>query len=245
MSYASAIHEIDAGEFTVRSLLIQGRRFCLVWDTLTRPEDMDAFMETCDRQQCFVVYSHADWDHIQGTAALRSPLIVAHRECSQRFEGEAQRTLAEMQVRKPGKFDAVQLIPPDITFDRHLDIDLGGISVSLHALPGHTPDSIAAFIPAMKFLLIGDAVELPWPCVPAGCNLDKWIRALTQWREHKGVRTVIPSHGPTGGKELLDQTIAYLDALRRGCPPPLPGNVPPFYAKTYRDNLRNCNVCAS
>jgi glyoxylase-like metal-dependent hydrolase (beta-lactamase superfamily II) len=138
MSQASTIHEINTGDFSVRSVLIQGRRFCLIWDTLTHPRDMAQFAQAGTGQQCFVVYSHADWDHIQGTAALKNALVIGHRECHQRFQGEAQQTLADMQAREPGKWDEVRLIAPDITFDRHLDLDLGGITVSLHALPGHT-----------------------------------------------------------------------------------------------------------
>ena len=243
MSHASTIHEIDTGDFSVRSVLIQGRRFRLVWDTLTHPRDMAGFADACLDQQCFVVYSHADWDHIQGTAALGNVLVIGHRECAARFQGEVQQTLAEFQAREPDKWGEVRLIPPDITFDRHLDLDLGELTVSLHALPGHTPDSIVAFIPGMKLLLAGDTVELPCPCVPAGCDLDTWIRSLTRWREHAGVHTIIPSHGPAGGKEILDRAIDYLNDLRQGTPRPLPGDAPAFYVKTHEDNLRNCNLC--
>lgn len=242
MSQASTIHEIDAGDFSVRSVLIQGHKFCLVWDTLTHPRDMAPFVDACTRQQCLVVYSHADWDHIQGTSALGSALVIGHRDCAQRFEGDVRQTLAELQAKDARKWNEVTLIPPDITFDRHLDLDLGGITASLHALPGHTPDSIVAFIPDMKLLLAGDAVELPCPCVPPGCDVETWIRGLQRWREHAGVHTIIPAHGPSGGKEILDHTIAYLKGLRSGAPLPLPEDAPPFYASTHRDNLRNCNL---
>ena len=57
----------------------------------------------------------------------------------------------------------------------------------------------------MKLLLAGDAVELPCPCVPAGCDLDKWVNSLVRWREHAGAHSIIPSHGPSGGKEILDR----------------------------------------
>lgn len=243
MSHASTIHEIDTGDFSVRSVLVQGKKFSLVFDTLTHPRDMAGFADTCGEQPRFVVYSHADWDHIQGTAALGNALVIGQRECGMRFLGEAQQTLAEFQAKEPDKWEAVRLIPPDITFDRHLDLDLGGLTVSLHALPGHTQDSIVAFIPGMELLLAGDTVELPCPCVPAGCNLDKWVRSLTRWREHAGVRTIIPSHGPSGGKEILDRAIDYLNGLRQGTPCPLPEDAPPFYVKTHEDNLRNCNLC--
>lgn len=243
MSHASTIHEIDTGDFSVRSVLVQGKKFCLVFDTLTHPRDMAGFADACGNQPCFVVYSHADWDHIQGTAALGNALVIGHRECAPRFLGEARQTLAEFQAREPDKWAAVRLIPPDITFDRHLDLDLGGLAVSLHALPGHTPDSIVAFIPGMELLLAGDTVELPCPCVPAGCDLDNWIRGLVRWHEHDGVHTIIPSHGPSGGKEILDSAIDYLTRLRQGNPQPLPEDASPMYVKTHEDNLKNCNLC--
>ncbi len=240
MSYASTIHEVETEDFSVRALLIRGRRFSLVWDTLTHPRDMAVFAGSCADQPCFVVYSHADWDHVHGTAALGTPLVIAHRACLERFQGEAQSTLAAMQSREPEKWSGITLVPPVITFDRHLDLDLGDISVSLHALPGHSPDSIVAFIPNLKLLLVGDAVELPCPTIPAGCNLDAWIRSLQRWREHKGVRTVIPSHGPTGGKEILDATLEYLQGVRDGTPPKLSADATTFYQSVHRDNLRNC-----
>lgn len=244
MSHASTIHEIDAGDFCVRSVLIHGEKFSLVWDTLTRPADMAGLAAACADRQCLVVYSHADWDHVQGTAAFGDPVVIGHKECARRFQVEAPQTLAELQSGEPGKWDEVRLIPPDITFTRSLGLDLGGLAISLHDLPGHTPDSIVAFIPDMQLLLAGDAVELPCPCVPVGCDLDAWIRGLERWRDHAGVRTILPSHGPTGGKEILERAVAYLDGLRQGIPLPMPDDASPFYAQTHAANLKNCNLSA-
>jgi glyoxylase-like metal-dependent hydrolase (beta-lactamase superfamily II) len=133
-------------------------------------------------------------------------------------------------------------VPPDLTFDRHLDLNLGDIRVSLHPLPGHTLDSIVAFIPNMNLLLAGDAVELPCPSVPPGCDLQAWIRSLEGWRDHPGVRTVIPAHGPSGNTDILEATIAYLQGLRQGKPLPMPQDMTPFYVRTHQDNLRNLGL---
>ncbi|MBE1423639.1 glyoxylase-like metal-dependent hydrolase (beta-lactamase superfamily II) [Desulfomicrobium macestii] len=242
MSHFSAIHEIDAGDFSVRSVLIRGTRFCLIWDTLTSPRDMASFAQICAGQQCLAVYSHADWDHVQGTAALDNPVVIGHSDCARRFEVEAGQTLADMQAREPGRWDEVKLIPPHITFEGRLDLDLGGLTVQLHSLPGHTPDTLVAFIPEMELLLAGDAVELPLPCVPAGCDLDAWIGELLRWRKHPGACRIIPSHGPMGGKDILDGTIDYLDGLRQGQNRLLPEGLSPFYASTHRDNLSNRGI---
>ncbi len=242
MRHPYVIHEVDAGSFSVRSIMLQGSRSCLVWDTLTHPRDMAAFAEACRGSNCLAAYSHADWDHVQGTAGLASPLIVGHAESVKRFAGEAQSTLDELRTANPEAWADVLLIPPDITFDCRLDLHLGGLTVELHALTGHTPDSIVAFVPELRLLLAGDTVELPCPCVPPDCDLDGWISALEGWRSHPGVETVIPSHGPCGGREIISGTLAYLQALAGGRPQPIPGDASAFYVSTHRDNLRNCNI---
>lgn len=240
MQHNLFIHEVDAGEFRVRSVLIRGTRRHLVWDTLTHPDDMASFAAICDGTPCLVVYSHADWDHIQGTSALPSPLIIAHRESVKRFRTEAPGALSDMRAAHPGRWEAVRLMAPDITFDSGIDLDLGGVTVCVRPLPGHTPDSVVAFVPELNLLLAGDSVELPCPCVPRGCDLAAWMDGLERWRSDPRVRTVIPSHGPCGGGEVIAGTVAYLDGLQRGKPRPLPADAPPFYAATHEDNLRNC-----
>ncbi|WP_028577161.1 MBL fold metallo-hydrolase [Desulfomicrobium escambiense] len=242
MNTAPVIHEVDAGDFRVRGVLLQGSRRSLVWDALTHPDDMAPFARACADAPPIVVYSHADWDHIQGTSAFASPLIIAQRAAVKRFQTEAPAALSELRGADPGKWDAVRLLPPDITFERSLDLDLGGVTVSLRALPGHTPDAIVALVPELDLLLAGDTVELPCPCVPRGCDLDGWIDELERWRADTRVRTVIPSHGPCGGTEVIKRTLAYLDGLRRSRPLPLSPDAAPFYVSTHRDNLRNCNL---
>ncbi len=242
MHTGPVIHEVDAGDFRVRSVLLQGSRRRLVWDTLTHPDDMVPFARACADAPPIVVYSHADWDHIQGTGAFGSPLIIAQRASVKRFQTEAPAALSELRDANPGKWDAVRLLTPDITFEHSLDLDLGGVSVSLRALPGHTPDAVVAFVPELNLLLAGDTVELPCPCVPRGCDLDGWIAELERWRADTRVRTVIPSHGPCGGTEVIERTAAYLDGLRRRRPRPLPPEAAPFYVSTHLDNLRNCNL---
>ena len=235
------VHEIHTGMFPVCSVLIHGQRHQLLWDTLSHPRHLSAIRPALHKS-CLVAYSHADWDHVQGTAALDCAVVVGHRECARRFECEAPRTLRDLQAREPGMWDGVHLVPPTVIFDGQLDLDLGGCTVHLRHLPGHTPDSIVAFIPELALLLAGDAAELPCPDVPENCHLDGWIHGLEYWEGHDGVRYVIPSHGPVGGREILSRTAAYLRALRDGAPLDLPRDASEFYMRTHAENLRHCGL---
>ncbi len=233
------LHEITLDEFPVRAALLWGTNACIIWDTLSHPDDMGEIVSSSHGCPTFIVYSHADWDHVWGTAAFeRNTPVIAHRLCRERFTTDVPRTLAEFRRDQPGTWDKVELRPPILTFEHELDVDLGGLTVQLRHLPGHTPDSIVAFAPELNLLLAGDTVEWPCPCVPADCDLETWIAGLRSWRARPGLR-VVPSHGPEGGAELLDHVIAYLDGLRHGRPTPLPDDMTDFYARTHQDNLRH------
>lgn len=229
--------QVDA-DFLVRGAVIIGRSGVVVWDTLTRPALMQPVLPLLPDRPLTVVYSHADWDHIWGTAALPLAPIVAHRLCRERFATDVPITLREYQAARPGVYDEVVLLPPTEVFESSLTLDLGDISVELHHLPGHTPDCIVAFIPQWGILLAGDTVETPLPVVNADSPLDIWIAGLERWAQDERVEQVILCHGALGDRSLIHNTIAYLGGLPSGsCV--VPGDLDEFYRQTHADNLRH------
>ena len=81
--------------------------------------------------------------------------------------------------------------------------NLGSMSLTIHHLPGHTPDCCVAFVPERGLLLVGDTAETPFPVVPEGCPLAGWIAGLERWAADERVQTVVPAHGAVGGREIL------------------------------------------
>ncbi|EKD38312.1 MAG: beta-lactamase protein [uncultured bacterium] len=232
--------EVVLGGFDVRAVLIPGKERVVVWDTLAHPDDMAAFLPMTRDRELVIVYSHADWDHIWGTAGLPdgNRTILAHDLCRERFSTEVPTTLAEKTAEYPDRWQAVQLIPPTTTFAREQAISLGESTLFLHHLPGHTPDSIVGFLPDEGVLLAGDAVETPLPQVPAECDLVEWIEELGRWQKDPRLRTVIPSHGAVGGPEILTQNIAYLRRLLKGEIMAIPTTLSTFYRETHLANVR-------
>jgi glyoxylase-like metal-dependent hydrolase (beta-lactamase superfamily II) len=165
--------------------------------------------------------------------------VVAHSECAGRFAEELPRTLREMRAQNAGEFEDVRLVPPTLTFLDRMVIELGpGLSLELHALPGHTPDSIVGFIPEWGILLAGDAAETPLPFLNPGGSLEGWARELEGWTQGRGVEVVIPAHGPVGGPDLLSGNSSYLNSLLAGQEAELPSELSPFYEETHAANLR-------
>jgi glyoxylase-like metal-dependent hydrolase (beta-lactamase superfamily II) len=234
------ITDIELRDFDVRGVLIAGDSRAAVWDTLSHPLDMSPVASLAGDRDLVVVYSHADWDHVWGTAGLGAHVstIVAHRRCLERFAADVPNALHEKQRAEPGRWDAVELVPPAVVFDDRHTIDLGGLTLELFHLPGHTPDEIVGFVPERGLLLMGDAAETPFPVVPADAPLDGWIAELQRWADDPRVRVVMPAHGAIGGREVLRQDIDYLTALRDGRPFCPAGPLPPFYRETHAANQR-------
>lgn len=233
--------EVQLPDFAVRSAALLGRERMLVFDTLLRPSDMLAFAELAEGRAVVTVYSHADWDHIWGTAGLpgRGGEVVGHVTCAHRFSADVPGTLAKMQAEEPGAWDDVELIAPTTLVEDSLLLDLGPWTVELHHAPGHTRDSVVAWIPDAGVLLGGDAVEEPWPLAGDGLALGPWIATLRRWESEPGLRSVIPAHGAIGGPELLRRNAEYLEALRDGRDYPVPEGTAPFYVDHYHhDQLR-------
>jgi glyoxylase-like metal-dependent hydrolase (beta-lactamase superfamily II) len=245
--------ETDVEDFDVRAAVLVGAERAVVWDTLAHPAQMrevagllrgradrtGAAAPPAGPPALTVVYSHADWDHAWGTAGLADvEAVVAREEALERFATDVPEELRTRRELEPGVWDAVRLVPPDVTFTEHLTLDLGGATLRLHALPGHTPDSIVGWIPEWGVLLVGDAVEIPLPVVNDAAAVTGWIAGLRTWCADERVRVVVPAHGRVGGRELLDYSRVYLELLVEGRLPTY-GDIPlpAFYQAVHARNL--------
>lgn len=234
------VQELDLGMFDVRGTLVLGQERAVVWDTLSHPRDMTPYLPLIKNREIIVVYSHADWDHIWGTSGLtRLPVsIISHECCEHRFRTDVPEKLAKMKKAEPGKWDDVQLVPPNRMIKQSCMLELGGLTLELHHLPGHTDDCLIAMLPEQGIALMGDTIETPFPVVPVNSDLSAWIEQLNHWEQNTRLTQVIPCHGPMGGRELISQTIDYLQRLRDGELFDLPAQLTPFYQQTHESNLK-------
>ena len=223
----------------MRGAIVAGERHAAVWDTLTHPTDTSALSSVLGDKPFHVIYSHADWDHCWGTGGFtQAPLdIIGHAECRRRFDVELPRTLSHVQLAEPGKWVDIQLVPPNLTFSTRMTLDLGGVTLELHHLPGHTVDSIVGWIPEWGVFLGGDAIETPLPVVNSAPLLGNWLARLETWAALNEMDVSIPSHGSTNGRDALDQSISYLRALTGDRDFELPAKLEDFYRETHRNNL--------
>ncbi|HLO01593.1 MAG TPA: MBL fold metallo-hydrolase [Symbiobacteriaceae bacterium] len=241
--------------YPVAAVKLTGTALTAVIDTLIRPADMTPFGSTD-----LVIYTHADWDHCWGTAAFPGAPIIGHRLTGERLRSETEaRELATKRAEMPTEFDGSVLIPPQITFEQSMQVDLGGFTLQLHHLPGHCSDALLLYVPDHELVLAGDTAEVPVPYLNEFGQIADWAAGLRRW-ERAGVKRVIPSHGRPGGPELLAQTATYIEEtlgqvqflVMAGCDLPeiqkrcsveplLPAGVKPeSYASLHKANLAQC-----
>lgn len=231
--------EVAQPDFTVRSAAVIGERYAVIWDTLTSAEDMMAFEPVIGTKPFHVIYSHADWDHIWGTNGFsRPPLsIIGHQSCLRRFDQDVAQTLGDMQLAEPGKWDDIALTPPNLVFSSRMSLDLGGITLDLRHLPGHSPDSIVGWIPQWGVLLGGDAIETPLPVVHHPALLATWLDDLETWANNNDIKRAISSHGSINGRESLDSTVDYLRRLVAGDDIEFETELDDFYRSAHQKNV--------
>ncbi len=101
------------------------------------------------------------------------------------------------------------LVPrlPDLTFERELDLDLGGLQVQIEFLGrGNTAGDAIVFLPKEKILIAGDLVVHPGPFMGSGFP-SEWSKTLKKMIE-MDPQIIIPGHG-----EILHDT-TYLSELQ-------------------------------
>ncbi|MCP3940887.1 MAG: MBL fold metallo-hydrolase [Desulfobacteraceae bacterium] len=231
--------EVELDGYNVRGAVICGDKKVVVLDTLSHPRDMETLSTLIQGRALIIVYTHADWDHIWGTGGLiwEDARIIAHTACLERFNTDVPVTLHEKQLVEPARWNGVQLVPPNETFQDEFCLDLGSLTLRFYHLPGHTQDSIVVFLEQYGILFMGDTVETPFPCLEKQSPLFRWITRLQRWESDPGVKTVIPAHGDMGGRKIIQRNIAYLQDLSAGKDPGVFEPMTQFYRETHGANL--------
>jgi glyoxylase-like metal-dependent hydrolase (beta-lactamase superfamily II) len=121
------------------------------------------------------------------------------------FSAQSKELLADVKLRSP-----------DITFEKEIRIDLGGVTARLFWLgPAHTLGDELIFVEQDSVLLPGDIVQDKIvPNMPnADASVKGWLSILDQLEPLKP-RFVVPDHGALGDGSLIGKERAFLLALQ-------------------------------
>jgi glyoxylase-like metal-dependent hydrolase (beta-lactamase superfamily II) len=201
---------------------LEGSRRGLLIDTGYGYGDLKGFVGGLATQPYDVALTHGHVDHAGGAAQFGRvymsqrdlPVAEIHTELAFRAD----------YLRRSGVSDLLPelMVPmrPIDTYDDLVDgqrFDLGGLTATFLALPGHTPGSMVAHIPERSAMLFGDAVNsATYLQFPEASPLEEYRQALRAFDDEWGGsydRALFSHPHNIGGPGLLAEMVGLLDTI--------------------------------
>jgi cyclase len=201
--------------------LIVGPDGCIVIDALFAPSMTRAFRDeirrVTDKPVRLLINTHHHIDHTLGNALFPEAQTISHANARREQQRVGLGVLDLLRPRIPqlvAEAEGVQPRLPDLTFDGELTLHLGERSVRLvHFGPAHTIGDALVVLPQERLLFAGDvAFYYVTPLAFEG-HVGGWLDVCDQV-ERLEVDTVVPGHGPVGGRAELREMRGYLASVR-------------------------------
>jgi quinoprotein relay system zinc metallohydrolase 2 len=146
----------------------------------------------------YVVNTHMHPDHVFGNAAFVEdrPVFVAHANFQgalmARADGYQRRLEEDLGAEEAA---AARLVPPRLTVEGSLELDLGNRVLALKSWPtAHTNNDLTVFDRRTRTLLVGDLVFMERLPTVDGSALG-WLQVMNELAALDADR-VVPGHGP-------------------------------------------------
>lgn len=144
-------------------------------DTLYYPEETLAIKEFLEvrlgHTVRYVINTHYHADHSQGTYLFPYAQIISQRRCRELLDSVGRQGLAEAKAQIPD-LDEVYVVLPDMVYDSGvMNLHVGGRTISLHHMPGHSPDITAVYVHEERILFASDNA-MPVPTFFDGSHAD-------------------------------------------------------------------------
>ncbi len=137
-------------------------------DTLYFPEETKAIKEFLEDRLGlhvkYVINTHYHADHTQGTYLFPNAQVISHRLCRQLLNSVGREGLEEAK-QQTEELEDVRIQLPDLIFnDGYLSLHIGGKTLELHHMPGHSLDLTTVFIKEHQILFASDNM-MPVPTI--------------------------------------------------------------------------------
>ncbi|GAA1963652.1 MBL fold metallo-hydrolase [Agromyces allii] len=248
MELRPGLHRIQAplGERFVALYLLVGDDAALLVDTGVRDSITESLLPYLDaagipRERVrWAVNTHCDFDHTGGNGALKAAIptvqIVAHDLDADLVEDVQQLIDVRYgEFRETDGFDdppetttylrsVSDLVPVDLRVSGGEEFDLGGRTVRVLHVPGHSPGHVAVLDERNRALLIGDATlgaTVPFadgrPAFPPTYrDTDPYVESLRSFRA-LDADLLLTAHYPVyegeGVARFLDESEAYTERV--------------------------------
>lgn len=192
----------------------------MVIDTLTAPlhaaNFISAIRKVTDKPFRHVVNTHHHGDHVNGNQYFMPAEVVAHPYCREEVlkivPGPA------LWPKRDGWAEGTEprrIVPPVTTFENKMTYHYGKTVVELIFMgPAHTYGDIVAYLPQHKIMFAGDIAFYYVAPFAQNAHVTKWLETIDRIMK-MDVETIVPGHGPIGGKNELAEMGEYFVVLKR------------------------------
>lgn len=143
---------------------VVGNRWTLALDAGSSRAHTREFLAGLPARPAAVAYTHSHWDHVFGGVEIGG-LVIAHALTAERLAEMALRDWNdEANVPAPLREElpaprVVEIAPADVIFDERLELDLGGVRVSIEHVGGdHCDDACLMLVEPDALLFLGDCL---------------------------------------------------------------------------------------
>jgi cyclase len=195
------------------------REGIVVIDTLPFPVETLEMIEYLDSLGQgpikYLVNTHWHGDHTNGNCVFDDSIeLVCHKRCQQAIEEFGPEALAASKETSP-LLEDVELRIPDVVFESgEMVLHVGNKSVEMALTPGHTFDSIVAYVREDKVLIAADTV-MPVPYFVWGSRHD--FKDSLELLKGYNLESIVQGHGEVllRGEipRAIESSINYLDTL--------------------------------
>jgi glyoxylase-like metal-dependent hydrolase (beta-lactamase superfamily II) len=223
----SAAHDLggdvwsfQAPLWQTNALLAVSRGDALLCDPAITPDQIAAIAGEARRRAdrgCFVLVTHADYDHVCGIPYFPAAEVVAGTDTAAKVsDGSARRGLESGGVEWGLEW------PLDLRVDRAVaagELQLGAFRVVAVDAPSHGREGLAYVLPEQGILLPGDSLSAITIPLLAGSLARARVSAarLLETLDRYALRHVVPGHGPVlapgEARRIGEQDLRYLDGL--------------------------------
>lgn len=182
-----------------------------------------------------LVNTHANGDHTHGNALVANAEVIASAAAAREMAeyppalvaklkaggaagalGDAGRFFAD--IFAPFDFTQARGRAPTRTFEKRLDLAVGGKAVELHMLgPAHTAGDVLVWVPGDRAVFTGDLLFIGGTPIMWAGPLANWLAACDRILA-LGAENIVPGHGPmtdAAGVRRLQEYLRWADREAR------------------------------
>lgn len=177
------------------------------WVMIDAPIDADAWIDRLGVKPLALLLTHQHFDHVMTAAAIAAKGVPVYA-----WSGFDRSLTLEEVVRQWGMPFDVESYGVDHTLEGRECLEIDGLELALHHVPGHSPDSVVFHDAAAGAAFAGDTLfagSTGRPDLPGG-DMDLLCRGIREKLYPLDEATrVLPGHGPetTIGTEAASNPI--------------------------------------